>query len=1030
MIWNFCIRRPVLTLVVFAILGIFGLYGYFQMPVRETPDVDFPIVSVNVVLQGAEPEVIETEIIEPLEEEINTIEGLKTLSSTAREQVATIVAEFDLWRDIDVAAQDVRDRVERARRELPDDIESPIVRKLDPDAQAIMWIALTGDDRWDEVHMTEYADNQIKERLQNVRGVGQILIGGERAYAARVRLDPDKLAAHQVTVQDVVDTIRRNNVDIPSGRIESAQREFLIKVQGQFTSPEPINDLIIADRAGAPVRVSDVGEAVAGVENDRQLARFKGQTSVGLGVVKQSDANTVALAVAVRARMAAIAERFPPGLSYTIATDKSEYVEDSIHDLVMTIFLATGLVILVVLAFLRSPRGTLITTVAIPISLLGGMAAMHAMGFSLNVISMLALILAIGVVVDDAIVVLESSYRHMEAGAEPKPAARTGTTEVAFPAIANTLSLAAVFLPVAFTGGLIGRFFHEFGLTVTSTVFASTLTALTLTPMLCSRLLRYRKRHNVLFRMSERHLDHLERAYAWILGHAFRHRVVTILIGVAALALGVLAFTSLPAEFAPAVDREGFMIAFELPEGATLGETDKFARGIEATLGDMHEVRHQFLAIGLSRGGGPGKVNEGISFVKLLPRENRERHQEAIMQDLRGRLAAIPDGRAFVMDTSRGATSGPPLQVAIQHPDIEELARVQDEVMGWMRAHPEYVGVNSDLKLNKPQLNISIERDKASQMGISVADISNTLRFLLGEPDISKIERASERYDVITEVIGTGAMVPSALRDLYVRGPGGSLVALGNLVTIEETIGPSEIHHFNRLRSVTVSASTPPGVPLGTALVKLEDHLTATLSREFEYELTGQADTYRESFYYLTMTIMFSVVFIYLVLAAQFESFLHPFTILMTLPLATVGAFGSLWILGMTFNIFSFIGTIMLLGLVTKNAILLVDYANVLVGRGRGVVEAAREAARTRFRPVLMTAISTMLGMMPIALGFGAGGEARAPLGVSVAAGMLASTALTLLVIPVVYTLMDRLQGLVLRLFGVRPAAEPAEEAA
>ena len=1029
MIWNFCIRRPVLTLVVFLIIAIFGLYGYVQLPVREFPDVDFPIVSVNVVLSGAEPEVIETEIIEPLEEEINTIEGLKELSSEAREEVATIVAEFELWRDIDVAAQDVRDRVDRARRELPDDIEEPIVRKLDPEARAIMWIALTGDQRWDEVRLAEYADKSLKERLENIRGVGQILVGGERAYAARVRLDPAKLAAHHLTVQDVVETIRRNNVDIPSGRIESSNREFLIKTRGQFSSPEPLNDLIITYRNGAPVRVADVGEAVAGVESDRQVARFTGQITVGLGVVKQSDANTVALARTVRQRIARVAEDFPPGLRYSIAMDDSTYVQENISDLVKTIFLATALVMLVVLGFLRSGRGTLITTLAIPTSLLAGIAVMYALGFSLNVISMLGLILAIGIVVDDAIVVLESSYRHMEAGVESKPAARTGTTEVAFPAIANTLSLAAVFIPVAFTGGMIGRFFFEFGLTVAVTVFASTVTALTLTPLLCSRILHVPERHGRLFDWSERAFKGMETVYAWLLERALRHRAITVLIGLAAFGLGLYLFTRLPTEFVPMVDRAQFMIAFETPEGATLAETDRFAKRLEAVLADTPEVTHQFLAIGLARGGGPGKVNEGLAFIHLTPRNRREHHQIDIMQDMRRRFGQIPGGRVYVLEATSIGPGGAPLQMVLQHPDLEALAGQQEAVMGWMRAQPEYIGVNSDLKMNKPQINVAINRDKASEMGISVADISNTMRYLLGEPDISEIERGSERYKVIPEVIGKGQMVPGALGDLYVRGADSTLVSLGNLVEIEETIGPSEIHHFNRLRSVTISASTPPDVPLGGALDRLENHLDRNLPRSFDYTVSGQARDFRESFYYLTIAIVFSVIFIYLVLAAQFESFLHPLTILMSLPLAAIGAFGALYVLGMSFSIFAFIGLIMLLGLVTKNAILLIDYANVLAARGRSKMDAARESARVRFRPVLMTAISTVLGMMPIALGYGAGAEARSSLGVSIAVGMLASTALTLLVIPVVYTLFDQLQVRVLALFHRAPRTQRAEAA-
>lgn len=1007
MIWNFCIRRPVFTAVIWVMVAIFGIYGFNQMGVREQPDVDPPLVNVNVVLRGAEPEVLETEVVEPLEEELNTIEGLKELTSTARDQVATITAEFELWRDIDVAAQDVRDRVNRARRELPDEVEEPIVRKLDPDAQAIMWISLLGDERWDPVRMSEYADREISERLAGVRGVGQVQIGGERSYAVRVRLDPARLAAHHLTVQDVVETIRRNNVDIPSGRVESAAREFLVRTLGQFESAAPINDLIIRQGEDGPVRIADVGEAVDSVENDRQLARFSGEQTVGLGIVKQSDANAVALSKTVRARLAELAEDFPPGLSYRIATDDTEYVSENIRDLQTTILLATALVVLVVLIFLRSPRGTIAVALAIPTSLAAGFAVMHAMGFSLNVLSMLALILVIGIVIDDAIVVLEATHRHMEAGAEAQPAARTATTEVAFPAIANSLSLAAVFIPVAFTGGMIGRFFFEFGITVTATVLASTATALTLTPMLCSRFLRPpSEQHGRLFEISERGFRALESGYERLLDAAFRQRTVTVGIGIGALVLGLLAFNDLSTEFAPAVDRSEFMISYEVPQGATLQETDRYARAIEEALGDTPEVRHWFLAIALARGG-PGEVNRGVVFTKLVPTEERDRHQQDIMQDMRKALDDIPMGRAFVLDAGGGPGRGAPLQVVLQHDDLDQLARQQERLMRWMREQPDFVGVNSDLRVNAPRVEVEINRDKASQSGISVAAIADTMRFMLGEPEISEIERNSERYEVITEVGSRGGMVPQDLADLYVRSAGGKLVALGNLVSLRETIGPSAVHHFNRRRAATISASTPPGVPLGDAIRRAEQFIQQQMPAGIEYEMSGQAQDFQESFYYLSVALVMSVLFIYLVLAAQFESLIHPFTILMSLPLATVGAFGSLWLLDMEFSVFAFIGLIMLMGLVTKNAILLVDYTLVLEARGHDIVSAAREAARVRFRPVLMTACSTILGMLPIALGYGAGGEARSPLGVSVAVGIASSTLLTLVVVPVVFTLVD-----------------------
>jgi multidrug efflux pump len=1023
MIWNFSIRRPIFTVVIFLILAIFGYYGYGQMPVRENPEVEFPVVSINVVLPGAEPEVVEKEVINPIEEEINTIEGLKKLVSTAREEVATITAEFELWRKVDVAAQDVRDRLDRARRELPLGIEPPLIRKIDPEARAIMWISLTGDERWDPVRITRYADEVLKRRLESLRGVGRIQIGGERMFAVRVRLEPSKLAAHGVTVQDVVETIRRNNVQIPSGRIESRQREFLVKTKGRFSSAAPINDLVIVERSGGIVRVADVGEAVDGIENERSLARFAGTPTVGLGVVKQQDANTVALARAVRKKMTGLSGNFPPGLNYSIASDNSVYIARSIDDLVITIFVATFLVVLVVLFFLRTLRATFITSLTIPASLLGGFAVAQALGFSLNGLTLLGFILAIGILIDDSIVVLESSYRHLEEGEEAMNATRVGTSEVAFPNIANTLSLAAVFLPVAFTGGLIGRFFFEFSITVAATVAVSTFTALTLTPMLCSRLLRVPVHPGRAYRVLERAFNQDENLFTRILNAAFHRRYLTLMIAAAVLGAGGFFFTRLQTEFLPPIDRSEFLVLFETPEGSSLPYTDRFARGLEAILADTPEVQHQFLAVGLSFGG-PGKVNEGMAFVRLVDRRERKRHQVEIMQEIRERFRTLPQGRAYVLELGGGGfMAGAPLQLVLQHSDLGELVDRQEEILSWMRRQPEFIGVNSNLKMNKPQIDIVIDRDKASQMGISAADIADTFRFFLGDVDISEVERENERYELIVETAEKGRITPAGLLDLYLRNKDGSLVRMANLVETQEAVGPSEIHHFNRLRAATLSASTAPGVVLGNALAKLEEEVRR-LPPGFEYTFTGQARDFEESFYYLSVAIAMAAVFIYLVLAAQFESFIHPLSILVTLPLASAGAFGALWVLGMTLNIVSFIGLIMLMGMVTKNAILLVDYSNVLVLRGRTVVAAAKEAARIRFRPVLMTAFSTVMGILPIALGWGAGGEARSPLGVTVVFGLLAATGLTLVIIPVVYTLFAEMNQKASALFNGGGAPE------
>ena len=1018
MIWNLCIRRPVLTIVIFLIIGIFGIFGFMQMPVQENPDVEFPVVSVLVVLPGAAPEIIEQEVIDPLEEELNTIEGLKELRSTSQQQSGTVVAEFELWRDQDLAAQDVRDAVSRAVRRLPADAEAPVVRKLEMDASPIIWFALQGDERWDEVSMSEYAENVLQPRLETLRGIGRVIVGGSQVYAVRVSIDPRQLAAHELTVQDVVNTIQAENVDIPSGRLESPSREFMVRTTARFTDAQPFNDLIIAYRNGSPVRLSDIGQAVDGVESDRRLARFAGEPTVGLGLVRQTGANIVDLAGDAREIMAVLSQDFPPGLEYRLAMDASEYIEENIFDLQTTIAIAATMVIFVVLFFLRSGRGTFIVALAIPTSLLAGLAVINVLGFSINVLTMLALILVIGIVVDDTIVILERNFRHMEHGSDPIPAARVGTTEMAFPSIANSLALGAVFIPVAFTGGIIGRFFFEFGVTVTATVFASTFVALTLTPMLCSRLLKYKERKSFIYQMSERHLNKFEGAYAWVLAKAFQRRGLVVVIGILAFGAGILAFMNLPKEFAPDEDRSRMMLVFETPEGATIRETDRFAARIEQMLAEDPYVSHQFLGIGLGMGGGPGRPNQGVAFVTLVPRHERELHQSEIMHQYRQKLAQIPDGRAFAVDITPGGVGGAPVEVVLQNPDLFELDRVKDMVMDWMRDRPEYfVGVRTNLELNRPQVNVGIDRDRAAEMGISVAEISRTLQYLFGEVDISHIDREAKRYDVITEAVGRGQVSPGDLQDIYVRGTGGSLVSLDNLVHLEETTGPSEIHRFNRLRSASISASTPPGVALGDAVDELEKYLQAELPPGTGFQMAGMSEVFEESFYYLTITIIFSIIFIYLILAAQFESFVYPLSIMSALPLATVGAFGSLWLAGLNFSVYAFIGLIMLMGLVTKNAILLIDYTNVLVARGKPPVQAAQEAARERFRPVVMTAISTILGITPIALGYGAGGEARAPLGVAVAAGLLTSTALTLLVIPVVYTLYDQLQRSIRRFF-------------
>jgi multidrug efflux pump subunit AcrB len=664
---------------------------------------------------------------------------------------------------------------------------------------------------------------------------------------------------------------------------------------------------------------------------------------------------------------------------------------------------------MVVLFFLQTLWGTLVITIAIPASLAAGFGIIYSLGFSMNILSLLAFILVIGIVVDDAIVILESTYRHMEEGANSMPAARVGTTEVAFAAIANTLSLCAVFIPVAFTQGIIGRIFFEFGITAAVTVFASTVTALTLAPMLNSRLLVVSEKKNWLSSAINSALKNLEKIYGKILDWSLNNRFLVIIIALVALLLGVFFFLQLSTEFAPDVDSSEFMISFETPQGATLSETDNYAARVEEILEETPEVKRWFLAVGLGRGAGPGAVNSGMSFVRLVDPARRPDHQLEVMQKIREKLAQVPGGRSYVLVAGGpGGGAEAPIQVVLKYSDLYQLSKYSEKLMEWMREQDDFVGINTDLEMENPQIDINFRRDKMARSGVSVREISRAINFMMGTPEISEIERKNERYKIITEV-SPKPLDPDALEEIHIRDNNGELISLANFVEFEETVGPSEIGHFDRRRAAIISASTPPGVVLGDALEKLGERIEATKPSGFEWTTAGQAQTMQESFQNLTVSLIFGIVFVYLVMAAQFESWLHPLTILMSLPLAGLGAFGLLYALDMTFSIFPFIGIIMLVGLVTKNGILLVDYTNVLIARGSEVKEAVARAGRVRFRSVLMTAISTILGMMPIAFGYGLGGEARAPMGWAVAGGMFSSSALTLLVIPVVYTLFDDL---------------------
>jgi multidrug efflux pump len=1004
-LWAISIRRPVFATVLSIALVLFGWIGYTKLPVRELPDIDFPVVSVVTTLPGADPEVVEKEVTEVLEEEINTIEGIKTLTSESSENVSRITVEFELERDIDTAANDVRDKIARVRGQLPEDADEPVVSKVDLDANAIMWISVNADDVSLRT-LTDYADNVVKERLQRLPGVGSIIIGGEKRLAVRVRLDADRLAAYQLTVTDVVAALRRENVEIPSGRIESTQREFVVKTAGEFETPEAFNDLVVAFRDDAPVRLRQLGVAEEGDENERSLARFNLRPHVSLGILKQSNANTVDVARAVRHEIDALVPTLPPRYRLQVSFDSSVFIEESVAEVQSSLVIAGILVVLVILLFLHTPRSAVIPALAIPTSTLATFGVMYFLGFTINNLTLLALTLLIGVVVDDAIIVLENIHRHVEAGMDRMRAALHGTTEIALAAFAATLTLVAVFAPVAFITGVIGRFFYEFGITVAIAILVSLFVALTLTPMLCSRLLVHDEPRGI-FRLFEQGVTRTAASYRRALVWSLAHRgTVTAAAAGTFLAIGAL-FLVLGKEFVPPEDRAGFMSIVESAEGATLEHHDQLQRRIEEILVKIPEVRANTAFVGLSQGT-IGAVNRGMIFTRLYPRAQRARSQQDVMAEVRAKVAGVPGVSVYVIPFSGLTTGarGQPLQYVIQSPDFRALAQASEALKQRVAALPGFVDVGTNLRIRKPELRVSIDRDKAAALGVTASDVANTLRVLLGGDDVTKFKRGNERYDVIVQLRAKDRASPGQLGQIYVRARSGALVQLSNLVNVTEGVGPSSLNHYNRRRSVIVDASLV-GKPLGTAIDEVDVVAREVLPPGFTTTLAGESKDYRESSGSLLFTLALAVAAVYLVLAAQFESFIHPFTILIALPLAVFGAFLALAVCGMTLNIYSAIGMVMLLGLVTKNSILLVDCANQLRAEGRSAHDAAIEAGALRLRPILMTAISTLLGIIPVAVGLGAGAESRRPLGVAVVGGMTMSTLLTLVVVPVVYTLID-----------------------
>ncbi len=1017
------IQRPVLASMISAALVLFGVIGYTRLSVRELPDIDPPIISVSTTLPGANAQVVETAVTDVLEEELSTIQGLRTLSSSSSEENSQITLEFNLDRPVDVAAQDVRDKVSRVRGRLPVDVLEPVIAKQSADAQPFFWLALSSDN-YDLMQLSDVADRLVKARLQSLPGVGSAGIFGERRYSMRVWVQPDALSARGLTVQDVENAIVSRNVEIPAGRIESTRREFSVRSLGELKTPREFGELAVASQGTQLVKLKDVAQVQLGPEDDRSIFRYNGSPAVAIGVVRQSKANLIDVARNIREALPSIQHALPPGVKLQTAWDGSVFVTHSINDARLTLLIAAILVVLIIFVFLRNLRATVIPGLAIPASIVATFAIMYFLGFSINNFTLLALTIAIGIVVDDAIIVLENAFRHQEELHEaPEQAAVNGTNEIGFAVIATTIALVAVFTPLGFLRGTAGRLLSEFGIAVAGAVVISGFVALTLTPMLCAKILRMSHSHGQLFQMFERGFNALAERYTRLLRRAVDHRAAVLVGTLAVVALSVFLFlvfppTRLQNELIPEDDRGFFLVVVRGPEGASLPYTDGYVRQVEQIIGRTPDVNGYFTIVG----GFAGGVNS--AFIGVILKDFGERHTtvQQMIGGLFPQLMGISGVLAFPY--APGAIGfSQPIQYVVQNPDFAKLSEIMGPFVQRAQAVKGLVNVQSDLYVNKPELRVTFERDRAEDLGVPVREVASALQTFLGGRRVSTFTRNDKLYYVMVQLDPKDRATPSDMRGIYLRGKSGQLVQLDALANVQEGVGPRQINHFNRVPSFTVSGSLMPGLAQGEALDSLDGVARQVLPPGTTTALAGESREFRESAGALYFAFGVALLVVFMVLASQFESLLHPWTVLLAVPLAITGALGTLKLAailhrsGATINLYSEIGMILLIGLVSKNSILLVEYTNQLKARGLDTVSAVLEAGRIRLRPILMTSVATIMGAVPVAWGVGAGSAARKPLGYAIVGGVFFSTALTLFVVPVAYLVLPSVVAWLANLF-------------
>jgi multidrug efflux pump len=998
------IRRPVFATVLSLLILLVGWVSFQGLTVREYPKIDEPTVSVQTRFGGASSEVMESQVTKTLEDSLAGIEGVDVITSTSRQEQSNITIRFKLERDPDSAAADVRDKVSRVRQRLPQGIDEPVIAKVEADAFPVIWISLNSD-RHSSLELSDMANRIAKPVLQTATGAADVRIYGERKYSMRVWLDPDRLAAYRLTVQDVEDALRRSNLEVPAGRIESSQREFNVTAATDLQTPQQFREVTIRTINGQAIRLGDVARVVQGPQDERSSVRLNGRDSVSLGVIRQATANPLELSAGVRGLLDKVRSDLPPGVNVEIANDNSVFIDRSIKAVYTTIAEAVVLVALVIFVFLRTIRASIIPLVTIPVSLIGTFALLALFGFSINTLTLLALVLAIGLVVDDAIVVLENIYRHIEEGMKPFDAAIQGAREIGFAVVAMTLTLAAVYAPLAFTPGRTGRLFAEFALALAGAVVVSGFVALTLSPMMSSKLLRHNPNPGRFDRGMERVLVGITNGYSRVLGAALRVRWLVVGVMLASAAGSWWLFTSTKQELAPLEDRGVILVNINGPDGATLAYTRRYAEAVERIGADYPEFDRIFSNIGNPT------VAQGTVFLRAKPWEERERTTQQIAREITPRIGALPGISGFPItppSLGQGFRERPINYVIVTSDSYENLSRTVRRFQDEMAKHPGFVQVDTDLRLNKPEIRMDVDRERATDMGVSVDVIARTVETMLGGRTVTRYKQGGEQYDVVVQTDSAQRSAPEDIDKLFVRGRGDAMIPLGSLVKLREVVVPRDLNHFGQRRSASITANLAPELALGDALKIMDGIAAEVLPAGYTTDLNGQSREFKNSSGSLAIVFALSLLFIYLVLAAQFESFVDPFIIMLSVPLSMLGALLALKFTGGTLNVFSQIGLITLVGLITKHGILIVEFANQLREQGLDKLAAVKQSAALRLRPILMTTGAMVLGAIPLALATGAGAESRQQIGWVIVGGMSLGTLLTIFVVPTMYMLLAR----------------------